>query len=246
MDDSGLRWIVTDACSGFDHEAVLRWRLCTGTGDRKALPLLVRWPHFRFIPINLSPASSWDLVGNLNTTVKVIPACAGDLCWSSPSYANNFFSPNRLKLFRVKVLSTISISQRSSGCWSRSYALAKSMVEAGHQVQMVCLRHDLTHTGLSDPFINGRRSGLVDGIEVVEFDLHLKPCWFVYTCTVFLRYSWYSLSLGLDSDADLVFATTTPPPQVFPESWLGGSEALLSCLRFVTYGPSFPSHGCCP
>ena len=48
------------------------------------------------------------------------------------------------------------------------------MVEAGHQVQMVCLRHDLTHTGLSDPFINRRRSGLVDGIEVVESTSHTQ------------------------------------------------------------------------
>ena len=30
---------------------------------------------------------------------------------------------------------------------SLSYALARSLVEAGHQVQMVCLRDALGHTG---------------------------------------------------------------------------------------------------
>ena len=54
---------------------------------------------------------------------------------------------------------------------TRSYALARSLVEAGHQVQMVCLQDARTHTGLSGPFTAGRRSGLVDGIEVIEFDL---------------------------------------------------------------------------
>ena len=40
MDDSGLRWIVTDTCSGFDHEAVLRWRLCTGDWRQEGASLI--------------------------------------------------------------------------------------------------------------------------------------------------------------------------------------------------------------
>ena len=54
---------------------------------------------------------------------------------------------------------------------TRSYALARCLVEAGHQVRMVCLRDARTHTGLTGPFTFGKRSGLVDGIEVIEFDL---------------------------------------------------------------------------
>ena len=53
---------------------------------------------------------------------------------------------------------------------TRSYALALSLVGSGHHVQMVCLRHALTHTGLTSVH-KGKRSGLVDGIEVIEFDL---------------------------------------------------------------------------
>ena len=40
VDDSGLRWIVTDTCSGFDHEAVLRWRLCTGDWRQEGASLI--------------------------------------------------------------------------------------------------------------------------------------------------------------------------------------------------------------
>ena len=56
-------------------------------------------------------------------------------------------------------------------CRHCSYAFARSLVDKGHQVQMVCLRDARTHTGLRGPFTAGRRSGLVDGIEVIEFDL---------------------------------------------------------------------------
>ena len=30
VDASGQRWIITDTCSGFQHQALLRWRLCPG------------------------------------------------------------------------------------------------------------------------------------------------------------------------------------------------------------------------
>ena len=110
---------------------------------------------------------------------------------------------------------------------SRSYALARSLVEAGHQVQMVCLRHALTHTGLGGPFASGQRRGLVDGIEVVEFDLpYSNHAGLLERALVFLRYSWQSLQLALRSDADLLFATTTPLTAGIPgiaARWLRGT-----------------------
>ena len=30
VDDGGHRWTITDICSGFQHQALLRWRLCPG------------------------------------------------------------------------------------------------------------------------------------------------------------------------------------------------------------------------
>jgi lipopolysaccharide/colanic/teichoic acid biosynthesis glycosyltransferase/glycosyltransferase involved in cell wall biosynthesis len=109
---------------------------------------------------------------------------------------------------------------------TRSYALARCLVEAGHQVQMVCLQDARTHTGLSGPFTAGRRSGLVDGIEVIEFDLpYSNHAGLMQRSLVFLRYSWQSLMLGLCSDADLIFATTTPLTAGIPgiaARWLRG------------------------
>ena len=109
---------------------------------------------------------------------------------------------------------------------TRSYALARSLVEAGHQVQMVCLQDARTHSGLSGPFTAGRRSGLVCGIEVIEFDLpYSSHAALLERALVFLRYSWQSTRLALRSDADLIFATTTPLTAGIPgiaARWLRG------------------------
>ena len=110
---------------------------------------------------------------------------------------------------------------------TRSYSLARALVEAGHQVQMVCLHDARTHTGLSGPYTRGRRSGEVDGIEVIEFDLpYSNHAGLLERALVFLRYSWHSLHLALVSDADLIFATTTPLTAGIPgiaSRWLRGT-----------------------
>ena len=91
---------------------------------------------------------------------------------------------------------------------------------------MVCLRYERSCTGLSGPFINGRRTGLVDGIEVVEFDLPLSNhSNFINRTKVFFRFSLQSLILSLRTDADLVFATTTPLTAASPgiaARWMRG------------------------
>ena len=110
---------------------------------------------------------------------------------------------------------------------TRSYALARCLVEAEHQVRMVCLRDARTHTGLTGPFTKGKRSGLVDGIEVIEFDLlYSNHAGLLERAQLFVRYSWNSLKLALCSDADLVFATTTPLTAGIPgiaARWLRGT-----------------------
>jgi lipopolysaccharide/colanic/teichoic acid biosynthesis glycosyltransferase len=91
---------------------------------------------------------------------------------------------------------------------------------------MVCLRDARTYTGLSGAFSQGRRSGLVDGIEVIEFDLpYSNHAGLLERALVFLRYSWQSMLLALRSEADLVFATTTPLTAGIPgiaARWLRG------------------------
>ena len=93
----------------------------------------------------------------------------------------------------------------------RSYGMARCLVGRGHKVTMVCGSFIGSHTGLEGPFINGQRRGIVDGIDVVEFDLKYSntDSFFSRTWT-FLKYVFRSLILIFTEKYDLVFATTTP------------------------------------
>lgn len=108
----------------------------------------------------------------------------------------------------------------------RSYAMARKLIERGHQVTMVCGSFTGGNTGLSGPYINGVRRGCVDGIDVVEFDLAysnhdglLKRSW------TFLKFALRSVMLAMREPYDLVFATTTPLTAGIPgivARWLRG------------------------
>jgi hypothetical protein len=52
---------------------------------------------------------------------------------------------------------------------TRSYEFARHLIDRGHSVLVVCGSEARADTGLSDGFVRGRRRGLVDGIEVLEF-----------------------------------------------------------------------------
>lgn len=93
----------------------------------------------------------------------------------------------------------------------RSYAMARRLVEEGHQVTMVCGSSERADTGLSGPFRRGVRTGIVDGIEVIEFDLrYSNKHGFAKRTITFLRFAYRSIGLALTRDYDLVFATSTP------------------------------------
>ena len=67
----------------------------------------------------------------------------------------------------------------------------------------------------------------MDGIKVIEFDLpYSNHAGLLERTFVFLRYSWQSTKLALNSDADLIFATTTPLTAGIPgitARWLRGT-----------------------
>lgn len=108
----------------------------------------------------------------------------------------------------------------------RSYAMARKLIEHGHQVTMVCGSFSGGNTGLSGPYSKGVRRGSVDGIDVVEFDLAysnhdslLKRSW------TFMKFALRSVMLALREPYDLVFATTTPLTAGIPgimARWLRG------------------------
>lgn len=91
---------------------------------------------------------------------------------------------------------------------------------------MVCGSYAKTDTGLEGPFRNGNRSGLVDGIEVIELELpYSNKMDFLRRTWIFLRFAWCSSRLALTEKYDLIFATSTPLTVGIPgilARWLRG------------------------
>ena len=113
----------------------------------------------------------------------------------------------------------------------RSYEIARRLIERGHQVTMVCGSYDGGTTGLNNNFINDRRQGVVDGIEVIEFDLAYKNSdSFIKRTIIFIKFAAKSISLSLTKDYDLLFATTTPLTAGIPgilARWLRGKPFIF-------------------
>lgn len=94
---------------------------------------------------------------------------------------------------------------------TRSYEMAKSMVNKGHEVTMVYALNDRAKSSLKGSYHKGMRRGVYDGINLVEFDLdYSNRMSFIQRTWVFLKYSMRSVRLIFKEEYDLVFATTTP------------------------------------
>ncbi len=110
----------------------------------------------------------------------------------------------------------------SSG--TRSYEISKRLLASGHRVTMVCGAAAMSKSGLTGPFANGRREGVVDGIYVIEFDLEYSNYQsFLRRTLTFLRFALRSIYLVLKLDYQVVFATSTPLTAALPgiaASWL--------------------------
>jgi glycosyltransferase involved in cell wall biosynthesis len=108
----------------------------------------------------------------------------------------------------------------------RSYEMARRLVARGHQVTMVCGSYGGGGTGLAMPFVQGRRRGVVDGIEVIEFGLtYSNADGLVKRGLTFLKFALRSIDLAFTERYDVLFATTTPLtagiPGIFAR-WLRG------------------------
>lgn len=94
---------------------------------------------------------------------------------------------------------------------TRSYEMARKLLQRGHSVTMVCGSYNVGASGLSQDFINGKREGDVDGIRVIEFDLsYANTDSFLTRTGQFLKFAWQSVKLALTEKYDLLFATSTP------------------------------------
>ena len=108
----------------------------------------------------------------------------------------------------------------------RSYEMARRLLARGHQVTMVCGSYGGGETGLSQPFVGGRRQGAVDGIDIVEFDLaYSNADGFLKRALTFAKFAVRSIGVALTAQYDVLFATTTPLtagiPGIFAR-WLRG------------------------
>ncbi len=93
----------------------------------------------------------------------------------------------------------------------RSYGMSKKLIQRGHTVTVVCGSFVGANTGLNSKFKNGMRAGIVNKINVIEFDLSYgnSDGFFKRTITMF-RYLYRASLIVLKKDYDLIFATSTP------------------------------------
>ena len=104
-----------------------------------------------------------------------------------------------------------NVSTPSGAAGTRSYEMAKCLLDAGHAVTMICGSYGMGHTGLSGSFSRGKRQGFVDGIEVIELRLpYDNRQRFVKRTLVFLSFAFRSIWIALTEKYDIIFATSTP------------------------------------
>ncbi len=113
---------------------------------------------------------------------------------------------------------------------TRSYEFARHLISRGHKVTLVCGSYNVGRTGIEEAFIRGKRSGNVDGIEVIELYTPYNNSLGLLQRTVsFLKFAFKSIQISLSHEYDLVFATSTPLTIAIP----GIAAKLLRRKPFV-------------
>jgi len=94
---------------------------------------------------------------------------------------------------------------------TRAYEMAKHLVHHGHDVTVVCGDCLTASTGLDSEMVGGCRSGIVDGIKIIQLDLPYSNKQSLLKRTgIFLRYAFGCVRIAFRSDANVLFASTTP------------------------------------
>lgn len=94
---------------------------------------------------------------------------------------------------------------------NRSYMMARYLIEAGHEVTVICGSSIRADSGLTGAYRKGRREGVVNDIHIVQFDLqYSNHDNFLERSRKFLKFAWRSTLYALRADYDVLFATTTP------------------------------------
>ena len=94
---------------------------------------------------------------------------------------------------------------------TRSYEMARHLIDRGHDVTMVCGSSQAGKTGLGGEPVNGLRRGRVAGIEVLEICLpYSNHDGLFKRALTFVRFALKSIRIAWREDYDLLFATSTP------------------------------------
>jgi glycosyltransferase involved in cell wall biosynthesis len=102
-----------------------------------------------------------------------------------------------------------STPQGSAGI--RPYEMARRLIHHGHNVTIVCGKFGGGETGLTGPFINGKRTGNVDSIDIIEFDLSYSNAdSLIKRSMLFAKFAIKSIGVAFTHQYDVVFSTTTP------------------------------------
>ena len=100
---------------------------------------------------------------------------------------------------------------------TRSYEMAQRLIQHGHSVTMICGSYGMGKTGLDGPFSRGRRSGSVDGINVIELELpYANQDGFVRRSMTFVKFALRSTWFAFSESYDVLFATSTPLTAAIP------------------------------
>ncbi len=113
----------------------------------------------------------------------------------------------------------------------RSYEMARCLIGRGHEVTIVCGGYRGAVTGVTTPFARGMRRGIVDGIDVIEFDYpYANSLSFVQRTLGFMKYAWRGIGVALYESYDVLLATSTPLTVGIPAMagrWLRGKHMVF-------------------
>ncbi|MBX2997194.1 MAG: glycosyltransferase family 4 protein [Caldilineaceae bacterium] len=94
---------------------------------------------------------------------------------------------------------------------TRSYEFARALIEAGHQVTMVCGSNQRVTLGLPYDEQKGWERGFIEGIDVISLPLPYSNRDSIARRTLtFARFALRSVQIALREEYDLIFATSTP------------------------------------
>src|SRR5690606_20968193 len=105
------------------------------------------------------------------------------------------------------------------------------LIDAGHEVTMICGSHVGAKTGLEGPFSSGIRRGTVDGIRVIEIDCRYKNADpLAIRALKFLKFAARAVWIALVEKYDVMVATSTPLTVGLPAiaaKWLRGKRVVF-------------------